>query len=178
MTVWIVGNNLPGCLPDVAPYATQSREEALVALKSDAEDFAEEADNAADEIGEVGSNLAHVEAIFAKTDGGIPDTGPVSFTLTDNDGWGRVFFMAETQEKYYKFPEHELIHTLADALAIWSLNCAEELTRKYESVSTTILAETENVTDEEGLRIIRDILAKHDIHPLHDLGLSLPVEVN
>lgn len=175
MTVWIAGSNTPGCLPDEAPYATLVREDAMGYLLQEASRFAEEEEEKAEELNEDYTCLDKVNSIFLRN---AFDDGPMTFMLKDVSGWGRVFFMAETQEPHYKFPEHEAIHTLADALSIWSLNCTEELVQKYESASRTILTETEGVTDEEVLRIIGDTLAEHDIHPLHDLGLGLPVRVN
>lgn len=178
MTVWIVGNNLPGYLPDSDPYVSTSREDALQYLKSEAEAFVEDQESRAYILCEEYSGAALLESIFAEADGSVPADGPMSFMMTDLDGWGRVFFMAETKEQYYEFPEHGGLHTLGDALIIWGASCSTELAQKFGAAALEILLRTPNVTDEEGLSIITEVLASHDIHPLHDLGLGLPVKVN
>lgn len=106
MTAWIVGNNLPGCLPDGEVSVHLTRMDALTVLRADADEFASDVDEALDALcedhdGEYSITEAHVGAIFA-IDGEMPDHGPAAFMLTDQNGWGRVFFMSESEEDYYE----------------------------------------------------------------------------
>lgn len=126
MSAWIVGNNLPGCLPDGEVSVHLTREDALIVLRADADQFASDVDEVLDGLSEdhqdeYSPTEAHVGAIFA-VDGEIPAQGPAIFILTDANGWARVFFMSESEEDYYEADGEAVT---AEAALKWWIEGAE-----------------------------------------------------
>lgn len=110
MSAWIVGNNNPGCLPDTPPSVHKKRENALIVLRSDMDQFASDVDQFLEEQDLNAATEALVGAMFAEADGSIPAEGGVTLRLEDENGWSRIFFMEESREDWYELPKPWEIH--------------------------------------------------------------------
>lgn len=101
-TRFIVGSNLPGCLPDNAPAVFVNFDEAACYLADEMRQWADSDDEQNDEylagvpeseqLDEWSSTRATVDSILSDDPIG-PSSGEWSYRVANNDGWFTVWWL-------------------------------------------------------------------------------------